>query len=231
MSTGTDVLTELSRLGGYFALPRVRPGAVRYPQLATTEVVAPLIDATRSAIAASVRVPADAVEARVAASSFQLGVAARLLSPIIAAALCRQVIPVLGPQNLFFHADGHAPVFSVADVDMRAAPDTASAACGISDLVPALFAPLNLVLRRVAGLSPQVSTGNLASAANGAVTVLAMTHPHVEPAGRALVGALLAQAPLADAGRIDHHIFTRRSCCLFYKVPGAGLCGDCVITQ
>lgn len=231
MSTGADVLEELSRLGGYFALPRVEPGAARYPQLATAEVVPRFVDATRAAIAASVRLPVHTVEARVAASSFHLGVAARLLSPIIAAALCRQAIPVLTPENLFFHAEGHAPVFSVGDVDMRAALDTDSAARAISALLPELFEPLNLALRRAAALSPQVSAGNVASAANGAVTVLAMTQPHVEPAGRKLIGALLAEAPLANAGRLDHHIFTRRSCCLFYKVPGAGLCGDCVISQ
>ncbi|CAM3712571.1 (2Fe-2S)-binding protein [Mycolicibacterium frederiksbergense] len=231
MSTGTDVLEELSRMGGYFALAPVGPDAVPYPQLATTEFVTRFADATRTAIAASVRVPVHTVEARAAASSFQLGVAARLLSPMIAVALCRQAIPVLTPNNLFFSAQNHAPVFSVADIEIRAARDTESAARGISELLPELFEPLHLTLRGVAALSPLVSTGNVASAANGAVTVLAMTHPRVEPAGRALVAALLAHAPLTGAGRLDRGNFTRHSCCLFYKVPGAGLCGDCVISR
>lgn len=231
MSTESDVLATLSRMGGYFALPRVGPGAVRYPELAGAEVVTQFVDATRAAIAASVRVPVEAIEPRVAASSFQLGVAARLLSPIVAAALCRQAIPILTPASLFFGAVNHTPVFSVADVEIRAVGDIDSAAHGISALLPELFEPLNATLRSVAALSLQVSTGNVVSAANGAVTVLAMTQPHVEAAGRALVGALLAGGPLADAGRLDNDVFTRRSCCLFYKVPGAGLCGDCVIPQ
>lgn len=231
MSTAADVLEELSRLGGYFALPPAGPGAVRYPQLATPEVVTRFVEATRTAIATSVRVPAPTVEVRVAASSFQLGVAARLLSPMIAGALCRQAIPVLTPDNLFFSAQNHAPVFSVHDVGIRDAPDIESAARGISASVPTLFEPLNLTLRGVAGLSPLVSTGNVASAANGAVTVLALTHPELERAGRALIEALLAGTPLTDAGRLDRGNFTRHSCCLFYKVPGAGLCGDCVISR
>ncbi len=231
MSTATDVLEELSRMGGYFALPPVAPGAVRYPHLATPEVVTRFVDATRTAIAASVGVPVHTVEARVAASSFQLAVAARLLSPMIAGALCRQAIPVLTPDNVFFSAQNHAPVFSVGDIGIRAARDTESAARGISASLPTLFEPLNLTLRAVAALSPLVSTGNVASAANGAVTVLALTHPEHERAGRALVEALLADTPLADAGRLHRDNFTRHSCCLFYKVPGAGLCGDCVISR
>lgn len=218
-------------MGGYFALPGVGPDAVRYPELATVEVLTQFVDATRAAIAASVGVPVQAIEPRVAASSFHLGVAARLLSPIIAAALCRQAIPMLTPANLFFSTVTHAPVFAVADVEFRAVRDIDSAARMISALLPELFDPLNLTLRSAAALSLQISTGNLASAANGAVTVLAMTQPHLESAGRALVGGLLADAPMADAGRLDRDIFTRRSCCLFYKVPGAGLCGDCVISQ
>ncbi|MCF6385742.1 (2Fe-2S)-binding protein [Mycobacterium sp. MBM] len=231
MSTATDVLEDLARMGGYFALPPAGSDAAQYPQLATTESVTRFVDATRTAIATSVRIPGDRVEARVAASSFHLGVAARLLSPMIAGALCHRAIPVLTADNLFFTAPDHAPVFAVADVDMRSAPDTASAAHTISAALAELFDPLHVSLRNVAALSAHVSTGNLASAANGAVTVLAMTRPDVEPAGRALIAALLAEAPLAGAGRIEHQTFTRRSCCLFYKVPGAGLCGDCVITQ
>lgn len=218
-------------MGGYFALPPAAPDAARYPQLATTESVTRFVDATRTAIATSVRVRPHDIEARVAASSFHLGVAARLLSPMVAGALCHQAIPVLTADNLFFTAQNHAPVFSVAEVDIRAARDTASAAHAISASLADLFAPLQVALRQVAALSPVVSTGNVVSAANGAVTVLAMTYPHLERAGRALVGALLAEAPLSGAGRIDRGVFTRRSCCLFYKVPGAGLCGDCVITQ
>lgn len=231
MSTGSDVWDDLSRMGGYFALPTVGPGAVRYRQLATLEVATQFVDATRAAIAASARVPVEAIEHRVAASSFHLAVAARLMSPIIAAALRHHVIPLLTADNVHFSTQNHTPVFCVADVDLHAVHDLDAAAREISALLPDLFEPLNRTLHRMATLSPQISTGNVVSAANGAVTVLAMTHPHIEPAGRALVGALLAGSPLADAGRMEREIFTRRSCCLFYKVPGAGLCGDCVITR
>jgi ferric iron reductase protein FhuF len=27
-----------------------------------------------------------------------------------------------------------------------------------------------------------------------------------------------------------HWSFRRRSCCLFYRVPGGGTCGDCILT-
>jgi ferric iron reductase protein FhuF len=53
-----------------------------------------------------------------------------------------------------------------------------------------------------------------------------------EVAGRAdaLLEALLRSGPLAGTGRRrDDGTFVRRSCCLFYRVPGAGTCGDCVL--
>ena len=54
-----------------------------------------------------------------------------------------------------------------------------------------------------------------------------------------LANRLLAREPLLGTGTFDHRpddggprpgwSFTRTSCCLFYRVPGGGLCGDCVL--
>ena len=101
----------------------------------------------------------------------------------------------------------------------------------ISDsLLATIVGPLNETLKTTASLSDRVSWGNTISAANGAVTVMAMSRPDLEQSGRALVRALLDIGPLHDTGDFDGGRFVRHSCCLFYQAPSGGLCGDCVLT-
>ncbi len=73
--------------------------------------------------------------------------------------------------------------------------------------------------------------GNVISAANGAVTVMSQTRPECEQPGRALIAALMATDQLAGAAAHIDGTFRRRNCCLFYLVPGAGYCGDCVLVD
>jgi hypothetical protein len=105
---------------------------------------------------------------------------------------------------------------------------TGSADVIAATVVPAL-AELGGHLDRLFALSTRVTLGNLASAANGAVTVLGMTRPALLAPGRALVRALVAAGPLAGTGSFTGDRFTRRSCCLYYQAPRSGLCGDCVL--
>ena len=54
----------------------------------------------------------------------------------------------------------------------------------------------------------------------------------LEPA-TALAAALLARGRLADTGELgvtgEGLGFRRRSCCLYYRLPGGALCGDCAL--
>lgn len=174
---------------------------------------------------------------RSAASSFQLGIAARLLSPVIGAATCLRAVPLLRADSVWWKqvteqgAARHSPRFSVAEVDSTDAETAAVAAAAISSsVVDGVLRPLTEALAAVSGLSMKVMRGNVISAANGAVTVLAMTRPNDESHGRAVVAALAESDELADTGHFDQGRFVRHSCCLFYQAPNAGLCGDCVLT-
>jgi ferric iron reductase protein FhuF len=40
---------------------------------------------------------------------------------------------------------------------------------------------------------------------------------------------LTDQAPLVGSGGWTGKTFRRSTCCLYYKVPGGGYCGDCVL--
>jgi ferric iron reductase protein FhuF len=85
-------------------------------------------------------------------------------------------------------------------------------------------------------LSPQVLWGNVASALAGAAGLLAEAFPARAEAAGQLTAELLRQGPLRGTGEVvqpdpalPRRFLVRRSCCLFYRVPGGGTCGDCVL--
>ena len=232
-SDGTTLLSATATLGGYFAIGA--QGADEGSHLATLMHAATLttfIDRTRSAIAASTASDASRIPRRLAASSFQLNVVSRLISPVIGATVLGAAVPLFTPESVRWLAtEGHSPQFQTVNVECVSAPTPIRAAELISDsLLTTVVGPLNEALKTSASLSDRVSWGNTISAANGAVTVMAMSRPDLEPSGRALVRALLDVGPLRDTGDVDGGRFVRRSCCLFYQAPSGGLCGDCVLT-
>ena len=79
--------------------------------------------------------------------------------------------------------------------------------------------------------------GNVASALAGAAAVLAGTCPARAEAAYWLTAQMLALEPWRGTGEFvlsgpggSRPQFVRHSCCLLYRVPGAGTCGDCVLT-
>ncbi|MEU1022927.1 (2Fe-2S)-binding protein, partial [Streptomyces sp. NPDC005904] len=42
-----------------------------------------------------------------------------------------------------------------------------------------------------------------------------------------LAEALFDHPDLRTTGTLDPAAFRRRSCCLYYRCPGGGVCGDC----
>ena len=70
-------------------------------------------------------------------------------------------------------------------------------------------------------LSPRLLWGNVASALHAAPRVLEL------PGARTWAEQLLAMPPLQGEMLGER----RATCCLFYEVPGGGLCGDCVLSR
>ena len=67
---------------------------------------------------------------------------------------------------------------------------------------------------------------------NAAASLLAVPRVNRLPQALPLVADLLARAPFDGALDLDSRPpGRRRTCCLFYLVDGAGLCGDCVLTE
>lgn len=225
---------DLSALGGFFVLRTGEPPRGPLPTLAEAyaardaeegeeakEVYAnPIIFLVRK-VARSVRAP----EPRVAASIAHLGFAARLWSVALGAAALHDRVPDLDPRLLRWDPDASAPD-ELWLTEVRTLP-----ADRIGEVVrEGHLVPLAAALRARLPLSPRLLWGNAASALMGAVRQLdrwAVANGRTDVAGRArgLAAELLAHPELA--GTLDPVTHRRRSCCLYYRLPGGGLCGDC----
>ncbi|MEU0599440.1 (2Fe-2S)-binding protein [Streptomyces sp. NPDC006393] len=228
-------LAALRSLGGFFVLRTGEPPRVPLPTLAQAYGDAscgsdehPLAVRVRT-VAAGIRAP----EPRVAASVAQQALMARLWSTVLGCAVLYGRIPDLDPRLLRWDPAGSAPddLWLTTVRGLPADADTVADAVLVGHL-----RPLAAALRVRHRLAPGLARGNAASALAGAARQLARLAPeHGRPrAGdhaRDLAARLLAHPLLAGTGTSDDRGFRRRSCCLYYRVPGGGVCGDCCFTR
>ncbi|CAJ1508179.1 ATP-binding cassette domain-containing protein [[Mycobacterium] holstebronense] len=178
-----------------------------------------------------------AADLRVAVSTFYLGFAARLWSIGLGGLAEHSLLIDLDPDQLWY-ADSGGPV------RLYLPNPTAWQGSSTNDeLEPALadmiltghLEPLAVAVRRLGPISEGLLRGNIASAALGAARALRWHH-----------GGDLADQPIWDLARTmcdDERLagavsfsdsgtdYRRASCCLFYRTPGGGLCGDCALTH
>jgi hypothetical protein len=185
-----------------------------------------------------------AVVLRVAASVAFLGLAARLLSPAIGAAVAADVAPDLTWEGLYWRpaATGVLPLATgpTDGIRLGSASGRPPGSIGARFLLDTALAPVLRLSDAVADryrVPNRVVAGNVASALVGAAAVAGRGEP-VAGAVVRLITDLLAEADLASTGRVVRPTgdrpgirFRRRSCCLLYRVDDAALCGDCVLHQ
>ncbi|MBB1254234.1 (2Fe-2S)-binding protein [Streptomyces sp. OF3] len=169
---------------------------------------------------------------RVSASTLHIGTAARLWSVAVGGAVLGGGVLDLSPERLRWRVPEAGPIELWLPEVRTAAPGDDVDALHRTVFVANLL-PLEEALRREYGLSPQTALGNAASALVGTVRVLGARMTAPGPSPLALGAALLDRAPLDRAGVLttDPLTYRRRSCCLYYRVPQAGYCGDCVLTE
>jgi len=189
-------------------------------------------------LAARIRQVAEALgrpEARVAASIAYQGLAARLVSPVIAAASVHGLLPPWSPDTLHWRyaAVGPWPLWESGGDELARRPRPEDLAAEVSEtLVEPHLEALADAVRAAVAVSPRTLRGNAASAVVAAGRLVAQARPAAAGAAARVVDGLLSVGPLAGTG--DFHggwAFRRRSCCLYYRIPGGGLCGDCVLTE
>ncbi|HEV7359775.1 MAG TPA: (2Fe-2S)-binding protein [Mycobacterium sp.] len=212
-------LAEISSYKGFFALT-VGGGARGWHPVHQdyTDGFAGLIDATAKRY--------HATDLRIGASLVHLGHATRLWSPVLACALAHGVVPDLKDLE---RADDGAQL-RMPEPTGRAVQDV-SAEVLYRAVVQHHMQPFAAGLR--VKLAPTLLTGNIASALVGASRALLAARPDLRGAIVEITDSLLDTGVLSGSGVItDSHLgFRRGSCCLFYRIPGRSVCGDCVFRR
>ncbi|WP_340374411.1 (2Fe-2S)-binding protein [Streptomyces sp. SS7] len=234
-------LAALRPLGGFFLLrvaaqpPRPLPTLAHVYENQSSDVYGDPLTFRVRKVSRTLRAP----EERIGASVAQQGLAARLWSAALGCAVLYGAIPDLDPRLLHWDPDGGAPD-DLWLTEVRALPGDADAATLAAAVLDGHLVPLSAALRAHHRVAPGLLRGNAASALAGAARQLeqwAWAHGRPATAARArdLTADLLAHPLLADTGsRTDTPAgtaFRRRSCCLYYRVPGGGVCGDCCFTR
>jgi len=172
------------------------------------------------------------VESAVVASLVHLGLVARLVSPLLGAALLARVLPVTPVELVHVRLAGANPlplaVGAASPTEIGSAADLA-AALDDSWLLPGVE-PLTRSVSDEWSVPRRVLDGNVTSAVAGALRMAATVRPELTSRADAALEAFLQSGSLAGSGRRrEDGSFVRRSCCLYYRIPGAGTCGDCIL--
>jgi hypothetical protein len=246
-ATPASVSKRLTQLGPFFAAEahdlNTAPTPPWQPMselLDDPAAAAARVGTSRAFLATAGGLQTDQIELRVAASVTHLGLAARTLSPLLAAAVTSGRTQPTGLRDLHWQPTvGSIFPLSIAGLeDVRSEPpDLETAASAIAgslaeNAIETITAELYAVFAPF-GLSERLLRGNIASALNGAGTSLCSASPGHAPRARAFVAALLQQPTLAGTSQtsLDHR-FQRRSCCLIYRAApdrDGPVCGDCIL--
>jgi iron complex transport system ATP-binding protein len=210
-ATLTTVLLEL---GPYFALPvdrGARPVQDLYRNTdgALTNLIARHAGRLRT------------TEQRVAASILFQEFAARIWSPVLGALALSLRPPDLSTNRLRWRENPFGLCVTEHE-DTDAEP-------GI--LIGEHLMPMVNAINDTMGVAKGLLWGNATSALMGTLTVLRLNGRKLD---MRIVHELLEREPLRGTGALgegDPPSFRRRSCCLYYRVPGGGLCGDCCLTH
>lgn len=182
-------------------------------------------------------------EFRTAASTFAVGMAARLWSVTLGAVALGSALPDLDPAVLRWSASQEGPTLSVGrpaywtptegtEPDASEIP-TAMDAPVLAAVLDGNLERLRQALAEIGGFATPLMWGNAAATLLSSARIVDrhLGHigqgPSVRQAHRLLADPRLAGAVVLHENG-DHR---RRSCCLYYRVPDAGLCGDCALDQ
>ncbi|MCO7195057.1 (2Fe-2S)-binding protein [Pseudonocardia sp. McavD-2-B] len=233
----SDVLAGLAAVGPFFELldvteERADGRSVRpFAAVLAPDALLDRVERTRVGLGAE-----PPLGRRIAASIAVQGLAAKLLSGPVAALALHGVLVDLRPETLWWSA---TPLGDVVALDPpRVARCPFPAPDALAPLVDDVLTPLVEIAGERFGVSGTVLWGNVASSVAGAKRVLDIQRPDAADAVAAVAADLLEHPRLTGTGERrapvapDHAwTFRRRSCCLYYRVPGGSTCADCVLAD
>ena len=230
------VAGALAALGPYFAVDHHDPSEPAQAEWLPLRVLVsspePLLERSQQVQAALGLGSGSAVELRVAVSVAQLGLAARLVAPVLAAAVLDARLLLVDEARWQPVLGGPVPL-SLPEGALAGAPYGGSLAEAIGRTL--MDGPVRALAEqaRALSVSPKVAWGNVASGVNGAAAMVARARPDVAAGVVSLAAQLLAGPALTGTSEGEPgKNFRRRSCCLIYRAAPRGprvVCGDCVL--
>jgi ferric iron reductase protein FhuF len=194
------------------------------------------VDSTAGELIRAVGAWAGTAERRVAGSLVVLGYAARLVGPTLAVLVRDGIRLGVAPERVRY---SYRP-----ETGFRLSlPSPGGRRVAREQAVPGWCADvidghLRRVVDAIATTSPVAAGllwGNVASGVVGALRALGAGGAVPVGDAHALAVALLDHGPLRGSGTVTVHggqlTFVRRSCCLFYRLDGGGMCGDCALVR
>ncbi|MCC9310659.1 (2Fe-2S)-binding protein [Kitasatospora sp. RB6PN24] len=222
------VLRSVCALGPYFAVETGTVPPSGYQPLRTLFSTGP--DAPLAARIREVAAKLRTTEPRVAASITHLGLAARFWSVTLGLLMAGGLVPEFDPDGVHWRqpADGPLDLWLPGTALRPAGPAPADDVHRAA--VAGALAPLAAAVRAAAPVADGLLAGNAASALVGTARQLGRGFAEPERSRAAVITAgLLAREPLF--GTLHPGSLRRSSCCLYYRIPGGGLCGDCVFDR
>ena len=211
-------LGELRCVSPYFALGTGPPHGDWHPVTRLYDDTALLAE-----IVGRVQARMDVTERRVAASTFFLGFAARLWSIGVGTVAGYRMLVDLPPEQLLFRESDGQIALHLEHPRTRRRED-------LADMVlDRHLDPLAAALCRLGPISGRMLAGNTASALLGAARVF--DRDRATTAGWELARSLCADPRLSAAVCFGDNDYRRTSCCLYYRTPDGGLCGDCALDR
>lgn len=242
-----DVTGGIAALGPFFAIGIHPPDAIPVqpwrPLLDLVEqpgLIMTRIDAVRTALAAGR--PVQRIEHKVAASVTHLGLVARLIAPALAFVVTTGHLPCTDLSRVWWQDQLGGPFpLSVPDITAAALShrltDTAKDAALLREnLINDLIRALTDAVAATVPVSRLVLQGNVASAINGAATLISSQRIDLRHASRAVADTLLHDPELNPTNSPSGKTFRRSSCCLIYRASEVrsasteSTCGDCILT-
>ncbi len=221
MESAPASLRAVAALGDFFDQTQpAPPGALTLGGFARDPAaIRAAIDRTRATLGARAGLAADAIDGRAAASWVHLGLVARIVSPVLGASALLGTVPFRAEALVVHRTDAGRLILSAARGD------------GTSDVIHVvdILGELGAGFRAASQLSPIVMWGSCGSAIASAVAIVTRALPGHALAGRSAADDLLARPELRPTGAYVDGAWRRTSCCLYYRIPGGGLCGDCVL--
>jgi ferric iron reductase protein FhuF len=226
-------LAQAALAGPYFAITLAPDELLWRPfsDLLEPAVLTENVDQVRRVLHERTHLPMADLDLRACASTHALGLTARLVAPALAAAALAGHMPTFAVDDLRWQRVAGGPVptgLAAAGGDDVDDVDDAAAALH-ANVIEAAVAPLVEAFQATFALSLQVLWGNVASALAGSATMIVRTGTPTCLDPRQLAARTTAQGALEGMGTWANQRFTRNNCCLFYKIPGGGKCGDCVL--